>query len=147
MLRRMGHLTLTIEIHSDWSCCGADLSTWINGASMMSRRHSPFRLTAIRWSTRRASRQQNPRASANRPSRTHHRNSQRLKSLRDSPFHMDKQQFDDDSRTRNARALAIQSPTRCASLQQNPRFNGSTLSPSPLQFTIRVAPRPTYPHQ
>ncbi len=68
--RRIVGLAPTIEIHSDWSRSEADLSTWINGASMMSRRHSPFRLTAIRWSTRRASRQQNPRLGGSSASRS-----------------------------------------------------------------------------
>ncbi|KVV29837.1 hypothetical protein WK80_01065 [Burkholderia multivorans] len=43
-------LALTIKIHSDPSRSEADLSTWIEGTSMMTRRHSAFRLTAIRWS-------------------------------------------------------------------------------------------------
>ncbi len=59
--RQIVRLVLTIEIHSDPSRSEADLSTWIEGTSMMTRRRSPFRLTAIRRSTRRASRRQNPR--------------------------------------------------------------------------------------
>ncbi|MBU9515099.1 hypothetical protein [Burkholderia multivorans] len=38
--RRIVGLALTIEIHSNWSRPGTHLSTWINGASMMSRRHT-----------------------------------------------------------------------------------------------------------
>ncbi|PRF82255.1 hypothetical protein C6Q12_00140 [Burkholderia multivorans] len=48
--RQIVRLVFTIEIHSDPSRSEADLSTWIEGTSMMTRRHSAFRLTAIRWS-------------------------------------------------------------------------------------------------
>ncbi|MDR9237357.1 hypothetical protein FEP07_01342 [Burkholderia multivorans] len=103
MLRRMGRLTLTIEIHSDWSRSGADLSTWIDGASMMIRRHSP--LGFLRFDRPRDARLDNEiRASANRLCGAHHRNSQRSESLRGRPIHMDRRCFDDDSPALTAQA-------------------------------------------
>ncbi len=58
---RIDRLALTIKIHSDSSRSGTHLSTWINGSSMMTRRHSALGLPAIRSTTRSPSTQQNPR--------------------------------------------------------------------------------------
>ncbi len=101
--RRIVGLAPTIEIHSDWSRSEADLSTWIYGASMMTRRHSPFRLMAIRWSTRCASWQQNPRFGESSASRS----PSKFTAIRVAPrptIHMDKRQLVDDLRALNARS-------------------------------------------
>ncbi|WP_220085356.1 hypothetical protein, partial [Burkholderia multivorans] len=100
--RRIDRLALTIEIHSDWSRSGTHLSTWINSSSMMTREHTTLGL--LRFNRPRDARLYNKiRASMDRPSRSHHRNS-RLESLRDPPIHINKRDFDDESPALTAQA-------------------------------------------
>ncbi|MDR9237356.1 hypothetical protein FEP07_01341 [Burkholderia multivorans] len=100
--RRILRLALTIKIHSDSSRSGTHLSTWINGSSMMTRRHSASGF--LRFDRPRAAHLHNKiRASVNRLCGAHHRNSQQLESLPRSPIHMNKRQFDDDSGALSAR--------------------------------------------
>ncbi|SPU79386.1 Uncharacterised protein [Burkholderia multivorans] len=106
--RQIDRLALTIKIHSDSSRSGTHLSTWINGSSTMTRRHSALGLPAIRSTTRCPSTQQKPRLGESLCG-AHHRNSQQLESLPCSPIHMNKRQFDDDSR-------ALSAPVPCGSI-------------------------------
>lgn len=88
------------------------------------------------------------RASANRSSHPHHRNSQRFQSLRCRHIHIAEPIWTDRSS-----ALAIQVRNASSFFRngrfhnRKPSFAGSTASHSPSKFTaIRVPVPPTYPH-
>ncbi|MDR8747829.1 hypothetical protein FEP95_01804 [Burkholderia multivorans] len=128
--RQIDRLALTIKIHSDSSRSGTHLSTWINGSSTMTRRHSALGLPAIRSTTRCPSTQQKPRLGESLCG-AHHRNSQQLESLPCSPIHMNKRQFDDDSR-------ALSAPVPCGSIVH--------AMPVPTTKIRALANRPSHPH-
>lgn len=88
------------------------------------------------------------RASANRSSHPHHRNSQRFESLRCRHIHIAEPIWTDSLvRTRYSGSQRLE-PFRNGRLHnRKPCFAGSTASHSPSKFTaIRVPVPPTYPH-
>ncbi|MDR8876796.1 hypothetical protein FEP63_00001 [Burkholderia multivorans] len=101
--RQIVRLALTIEIHSDPSRSEADLSTWINGSSMMTCEHLTLGLLAVRPSTRCPPPEQNQCLGESSTSRS----PSKFTAIRVAPrptIHMDKRQLVDDLRALNARS-------------------------------------------